>query len=142
VASVAVTLFLGGWLRPFPNVAALWWLDYLVPIGALALMGLLSLYLVGRNRRPVDKLGLAGLGLALLAAAALFLWPAFNHAATPIFWFLAKVSAIIYMFMWVRFTFPRYRYDQLMRLGWQLLIPLGIGNVIAIAAMLLLRSRS
>jgi NADH-quinone oxidoreductase subunit H len=48
------------------------------------------------------------------------------------FWFLFKVSAYIYTFMWLRFTFPRYRFDQLMRLGWQFLVPLSIVNVMGI----------
>jgi NADH-quinone oxidoreductase subunit H len=48
------------------------------------------------------------------------------------FWFLFKVSAYIYTFMWLRFTFPRYRFDQLMRLGWQFLVPLSIVNVAGI----------
>ena len=48
------------------------------------------------------------------------------------FWFLFKVGAYIYTFMWLRFTFPRYRFDQLMRLGWQFLVPLAIVNVLAV----------
>ncbi len=140
VSSVAVTLFWGGWLRPFPNVPQLWLLDYIVPAGSLALVALLCLYLVGRNRRPLDKVALAGLGLAFLSVAALFVWPAFNRLVSGLFWFLAKVTLVIYSFMWFRFTFPRYRYDQLMRLGWRLMIPLGIANVIAIAVALVLIS--
>jgi NADH-quinone oxidoreductase subunit H len=52
---------------------------------------------------------------------------------------MAKIMVLVYSFMWVRFTFPRYRYDQLMRLGWRLMIPLGIVNVIAIGIVLVLR---
>jgi NADH-quinone oxidoreductase subunit H len=48
------------------------------------------------------------------------------------FWFILKVSAYIYFFMWLRFTLPRYRFDQLMRLGWHFLIPLSIINVLLI----------
>jgi hypothetical protein len=54
------------------------------------------------------------------------------------FWFLVKVSAYLYVFMWLRFTFPRYRFDQLMRLGWQFLVPLSIVNVVGIAGALVL----
>ena len=41
-----------------------------------------------------------------------------------IFWFMAKTFALLFVFLWVRATFPRYRYDQLMRLGWKVFLPL------------------
>jgi NADH-quinone oxidoreductase subunit H len=78
VSSVATTLFFGGWLRPFPNVAALHFLG-VVPS-----------------------------------------W----------MWFLVKSFVFLYLFIWVRATLPRYRYDQLMRLGWKVLIPLAIANLV------------
>lgn len=139
VCSVAVTLFLGGWLRPFPSVPWLGWLDYAAPVGSSLLVGGLSLYLVKRQPRAFDQIVLAAVGLAFLAVAGLFAWPAFNELFRGVFWFLAKIMVLVYSFMWVRFTFPRYRYDQLMRLGWRLMIPLGIVNVIAIGIVLILR---
>jgi len=45
-------------------------------------------------------------------------------------WFLLKVSAILFFYVWMRWTLPRYRYDQLMRIGWKLLIPLAIANIV------------
>src|SRR5438309_11281107 len=45
-------------------------------------------------------------------------------------WFLLKSFVFLYVFIWVRATLPRYRYDQLMRLGWKVLIPLAIGNLV------------
>ncbi|MDX8385916.1 MAG: NADH-quinone oxidoreductase subunit NuoH [Gallionella sp.] len=51
-----------------------------------------------------------------------------------IHWMLAKMSFILFMFIWLRATFPRYRYDQLMRLGWKVLIPLTLVWVVVIAA--------
>src|SRR3954447_15371193 len=45
-------------------------------------------------------------------------------------WFLTKSFVFLYIFIWVRATLPRYRYDQLMRLGWKVLIPLAIANLI------------
>jgi NADH-quinone oxidoreductase subunit H len=46
-----------------------------------------------------------------------------------IVWYLIKVTAVIYFFMWVRGTLPRFRYDQLMNLGWKVMLPLGLANV-------------
>lgn len=48
----------------------------------------------------------------------------------PIFWFVVKVAFFIYFFMWIRFTLPRYRYDQLMTIGWKILLPLSLLNVL------------
>ena len=51
-------------------------------------------------------------------------------------WFIAKVSFCLFVFLWVRATFPRYRYDQLMRLGWKVFLPLSLGWVILTAGVL------
>lgn len=48
----------------------------------------------------------------------------------PILWFIIKVAFFIYLFMWFRFTFPRYRYDQLMTIGWKVLLPLSLANIL------------
>ena len=47
----------------------------------------------------------------------------------PLIWFILKVAFFIYVFMWFRFTFPRYRYDQLMTIGWKVLLPLSLANI-------------
>jgi NADH-quinone oxidoreductase subunit H len=52
------------------------------------------------------------------------------------FWFSVKMGFIIFMFIWVRAAFPRYRYDQLMRLGWKVFLPLSIGWVVFVASFL------
>lgn len=52
-----------------------------------------------------------------------------------IFWFLGKVIFFIYFFMWVRFTLPRYRYDQLMSIGWKVLIPISLVNILITGLM-------
>ena len=44
-------------------------------------------------------------------------------------WFFAKLAVLIFLFIWVRWTFPRLRYDQLMKLGWKVLLPVSLANV-------------
>jgi NADH-quinone oxidoreductase subunit H len=64
--------------------------------------------------------------------------PVFGHsqiltAILPVFWFAAKVFAFLFLYIWVRGTLPRFRYDQLMAFGWKFLLPLALANVIATA---------
>jgi NADH-quinone oxidoreductase subunit H len=51
-----------------------------------------------------------------------------------IVWFILKICAVLFVFLWVRATFPRYRYDQLMRLGWKVFLPLSLVMVVLTAA--------
>ncbi|GEO82157.1 NADH-quinone oxidoreductase subunit NuoH [Pararhodospirillum oryzae] len=55
-----------------------------------------------------------------------------------IMWFGIKVAAILFVFLWVRATFPRYRYDQLMRLGWKVFLPLSLAWVVLTAGVLMM----
>ena len=48
-----------------------------------------------------------------------------------IVWFLAKVVFFIFFFIWIRWTIPRFRYDQVMKLGWNILLPLAVANFLA-----------
>jgi NADH-quinone oxidoreductase subunit H len=144
VASVATTLFLGGWLRPFPGVHWLNWLDWIPPLVLLVVSGY-CVYRAGKQPVAVQTLFMWMVALACLALAALlalplivaplrFLQPGLHGA----FWFLAKVGGYLYTFMWMRFTLPRYRFDQLMRLGWYFLIPLALANVFAVGSAMML----
>jgi NADH-quinone oxidoreductase subunit H len=55
------------------------------------------------------------------------------EAVPGFIWFVLKVSLVLFVFLWVRATFPRYRYDQLMRLGWKVFLPLSLFMVVATA---------
>ncbi len=59
----------------------------------------------------------------------------FTWVPGPI-WFIAKILLILFMFIWVRATFPRFRYDQLMRLGWKVFLPLSLGWLVLTAGVL------
>ena len=60
----------------------------------------------------------------------------FNWIPGPI-WFFIKISLVLFCFLWVRATFPRYRYDQLMRLGWKVFLPLSLVWVVITAGVLI-----
>lgn len=85
ISCVAVTVFFGGWLAPFPSVKALSFLQIVPPFG----------------------------------------------------WFLLKAGVFLFGYIWFRSTFPRYRFDQLMALGWKWMIPLALANIVVVALAIL-----
>ena len=60
----------------------------------------------------------------------------FIHALLPIFWFVIKILAFLLLYIWVRATLPRFRYDQLMSFGWKFLLPIAMVNILATALVL------
>ena len=85
ISCIAVTVFFGGWLAPFPNVKAL----------------------------------------------------AFLQVIPPVLWFAIKTGVFLFLYIWFRSTFPRYRFDQLMALGWKWMIPAALVNIVIVAAAIL-----
>jgi NADH-quinone oxidoreductase subunit H len=137
VSGIAVTLWLGGWMRPFPNLLAgsVWDTIFsLVPGAFFLFLGAVTLY--GTVRMPkhpalrIQTIGLGAFGLAIAAIGLVLLVPAVRVRVQDIFWFMIKVAAFIYMYIWYRATFPRYRFDQLMRVGWKVLLPISLGVLI------------
>jgi NADH-quinone oxidoreductase subunit H len=61
------------------------------------------------------------------------------HALLPLFWFVFKVFSFLFLYVWVRGTLPRFRYDQLMNYGWRWLMPLAILNIVATSLWLAYR---
>src|SRR5271169_2331316 len=142
VSSIAVTLWLGGWMRPFPNALEgdSWDLVFsLVPgLTFLFLAGICFYNTARMPKHPLFKIqtiGLAGFGAVLgLIGLALFVTPV-RMRVTDIFWFAAKVAAFMYLYIWYRGTFPRYRFDQLMKVGWKVLLPTGLALLILTAVV-------
>jgi NADH-quinone oxidoreductase subunit H len=62
------------------------------------------------------------------------------QALLPVFWFVVKVFFFLFLYIWVRGTLPRFRYDQLMGFGWKFLLPLAIANIIATSLWLAFRT--
>ena len=66
--------------------------------------------------------------------------PSLLQAILPTFWFVAKVFVFLFVYIWVRGTLPRFRYDQLMAFGWKFLFPLAIANLVVTALVVAYRS--
>jgi NADH-quinone oxidoreductase subunit H len=132
ISSIAVTLFLGGWLRPFPNVKALDFLYFAPPV-ATAGLAVFVLALGLKSKVQGERRFFAVLGVLCLILAGIVALPAVLGLIQGIFWFLTKVLVILYAFIWYRATFPRYRYDQLMNIGWRYMIPIALANLIVTA---------
>ncbi len=157
VSSIAVTLWLGGWLHPFPGVhgpaVAIphFWppTEQSAPGGALDLVfalfpGITFLFFAAicfynTARMPkhplfkIQTMGLAAFGAVLGVIGLILFVPAVRDRVGDIFWFTAKVAGFMYLYIWYRGTFPRYRFDQLMKVGWKILLPTGLGVLILTA---------
>jgi NADH-quinone oxidoreductase subunit H len=152
VSGIAVTLWLGGWMRPFasikgPNIwlGGLWhgpavdFVSSLLP--ALSFFFLAIVALIGGIKMPdikplqVQRIGLIAFAGALGTIGLVLLIPPIRDAVQPIFWFMLKVGIFMYLYIWYRATFPRYRFDQLMKVGWKVLLPVSLGVLIVTAVV-------
>src|SRR5580658_7444240 len=142
VSSIAVTLWLGGWLRPFPNLlnGATWDLVFsLIP--GLTFLFFAAICFFNTARMPkhplfkIQTMGLAGFGAVLGLIGLLMFIPPVRDRVGDIFWFSAKVAGFMYLYIWYRGTFPRYRFDQLMKVGWKILLPMGLALLVLTAAV-------
>jgi NADH-quinone oxidoreductase subunit H len=125
VCSMATVLFLGGWQAPLPGLAG-----HAVAVGIVAVAGLLAFFMSPTARKR-DQTSLKVVGLVLLAVAAVLAVPVLAPYLLPLFWFLAKTGVLLFVFIWVRGTMPRFRYDQLMRFAWGFLFPVAMLNLMA-----------
>ncbi|MBV9573210.1 MAG: NADH-quinone oxidoreductase subunit NuoH [Acidobacteriales bacterium] len=142
VSSIAVTLWLGGWLRPFSNsLTGDTWEMVFSLIPGLSFLAFAAMCFLGVFRMPkhrafrMQTMGLAGFGVLLGGIGLLLFVPPVRYRVQDIFWFSAKVAISMYMYIWYRGTFPRYRFDQLMKVGWKVLLPLGIGVLVLTAGV-------
>jgi NADH-quinone oxidoreductase subunit H len=140
VACLAAILFFGGWLSPFPQIAAFAWTHY-IPTAAFALAGLALIVHGVRYLTVFGRLALPVLGLVLCALALLFTRPGVTEFVQGPFWFLLKILFFLFVYVWVRGTLPRLRYDQLMSFGWKFLLPLSILNAVITSLAIVLTQR-
>ena len=137
VSAMATLLFLGGWMAPWP-------VEYgssFVPPAIFLFFGLVLLYHGKQAVRKWDKITFPAFGIIFLVIAAIFLIPMVQGWLLPLFWFLAKTGAILFVFIWIRATLPRFRYDQLMAFTWKGLFPVAMLNLLITALLVALRTK-
>jgi len=137
VSCLATIMFFGGWLSPFPDS---WTFTHYFPSVMLIPFGLWVIFDGLRYENLFGRVMLPGVGTALTAiGAALIVFPVVNDAIQGIFWFMAKVFTFLFVYIWMRGTLPRFRYDQLMSFGWKFLLPVSIANVVLTSVVILWR---
>ena len=135
ISCLCSILFFGGWLSPFP--ASWTWTHYLpsvilIPFGLWVIWdGIRYETIFGRVILPVVGTAITALG------AAFVLYPGVNEFIQGPFWLLSKIFVFLFIYVWMRGTLPRFRYDQLMAFGWKLLLPVSIVNVIVTSFVIL-----
>jgi NADH-quinone oxidoreductase subunit H len=139
VSCLCSILFFGGWLSPFP---ASWTFTTYLPSLLLIPFGLWVIWDGMRYETIFGKLILPGVGAVITALGAAFLlFPAVNTFIQGPFWLLSKIFVFLFVYVWMRGTLPRFRYDQLMSFGWKLLLPVSLANVVITASALLWSNR-
>jgi NADH-quinone oxidoreductase subunit H len=140
VACVATLLFLGGWTPLFPAPAS-----NVIPVILLAGAGAISFFHGLHPGRRMDRftfpvVGVVAFGLAAIFALS-FLVPTLETILMALFWFAAKVGVLLFVFIWVRGTLPRFRYDQLMRFAWTVMFPVAMLNLLVTGLVVALSSK-
>ena len=126
LTSVATLLFLGGWQPLWPTELGSW----IVPVLLFIASGLVSLFHGFHPARPFDRITLPVFGILMIGIGLLFAVPFLQPYLLPLFWFAAKTGVLLFIFIWIRGTLPRFRYDQLMSFAWKFLFPVALVNLL------------
>lgn len=126
MAALAAIMFMGGWLEP--NLPAWLWLT----LGIAGLLVAALLVVTGAARelllRPILILALLG------AALSVIMFFGVQAGRSPVLpspiWFFTKMFALVFFLIWMRWTYPRLRLDQLLNLSWKVLLPAGLLNLL------------
>jgi NADH-quinone oxidoreductase subunit H len=137
VSSLCAIMFFGGWLSPFPIQ---WTFTHYLPSLILIPFGLWVIWDGIRYETIFGRIILPGVGTVItIIGAALIALPVVNEFIQGPFWLLSKIFIFLFVYVWMRGTLPRFRYDQLMSFGWKLLLPVSLANVVITATIIMLR---
>ncbi len=131
ITCMNTVLFLGAWHPPFPAEFGSDFVPVLLLWAAAAILMIQGLNT--KKGRLWDRFSLPAFSVAFAFLGALFLVPFLKPILIPLFWFVAKTGFLLFVFIWVRGTLPRFRYDQLMNFTWKFLFPVSILNLLLTA---------
>jgi NADH-quinone oxidoreductase subunit H len=133
ITCVATLLFLGGWQPLFPAPYS----NY-VPVVVFLFAAILCFLKAIQPARKHDRATFPVFGAAALVVAIVFALPWFQFILAPAFWFASKAGFLLFTYIWVRGTLPRFRYDQLMHFAWTFLFPCALLNLLITALLVAL----
>jgi NADH-quinone oxidoreductase subunit H len=136
VCSIATLLFLGGWQPLWPVEYGS---NFVAPL-ILFVSGAVCFYHGLHPARPFDRITLPVFGVMFFGLAGVMLVPFLVPVLMPLFWFLAKCGFLLFVFIWIRATLPRFRYDQLMGFAWKGLFPVALLNLLITGLLVALTS--
>ena len=128
ITCVATLLFLGGWHPLFPAPYSNW-----IPSLVFLFAAILCFFHSSQPARKWDRLTFAVFGIGAVVLALLWAIPFLQIFLVPAFWFASKAGLLLFTYIWVRGTLPRFRYDQLMRFAWTFLFPAALLNLLVTA---------
>lgn len=137
VSSMAVLLFLGGWQPLWNPEYGANFLPTILFLGS----GAIAIYHGLNPARRLDRITLPITGIVFIGLGAAFLIPVVNTILIPLFWFGGKVFIILFLFIWVRGSLPRFRYDQLMKFAWTVMFPVAMVNLLITALLVALTTK-
>jgi NADH-quinone oxidoreductase subunit H len=138
VSCLATILFFGGWLSPFPDS---WTWTHYFPTVVFGVGGILLLQDGMRHHRGFGRVALLVLSVVMILLAMACGQPGLIDIVQGPFWFLLKVFLLLFFYVWVRGTLPRFRYDQLMNFGWKFLLPVSLANLLVTSFVVLVLHR-